>query len=246
MCETNLADMLKRDAEAIGPLNNIDLVIFDCDGVLINSEPIASRTLAEMLQDAGVSISAEEAHVKFTGSSESIIRAICEKEYGLTDIDARFKNWHAGLFAEFARSLEPMPGIFEIVNSIDRPKCVASNSTLERLRESLGRLPLWDQFDPHIFSAEMVARPKPAPDLLQLCAEKFGVRPERCVMIDDSPHGVSAAVSAGMMAIGFVDPLDPRPGRAPLLSADGAQIVVEGAAELPAALQSINLMLGKK
>ncbi|MBV2143614.1 HAD-IA family hydrolase [Falsochrobactrum sp. TDYN1] len=245
MRDTNLADILNAGTGNIGLLDNIDLVIFDCDGVLINSEPIASRTLAEMLQEAGVPISAEEAHVRFTGSSESIIRAVCEKEYNITDIAARFENWHARLFDEFARSLEPMPGIIDVVTSIDRPKCVASNSTLERLRKSLGRLTLWNQFNPDIFSAEMVARPKPAPDLLQLCAEKFGARPEHCVMIDDSPHGVSAAVAAGMVAVGFVDPFDPRPGRASLLSADGALHVVEGATELPAALQSINDLLGK-
>ena len=226
------------------PLENIELVIFDCDGVLVDSEPIASRTLAEMLQEAGISITAEDAHLKFTGNSETIIRRICEEEYGLRDTVAHFEAWHERLFVEFERSLKPMPGIAHIVDGIDRPKCVASNSTMERLRKSLGKLKLWQQFDPAIYSAELVARPKPAPDLLLLCAEKFEARPERCVMIDDSPHGVSAAVAAGMYAIGFVDPLDPRPDRASLLSADGASFVVEGADGLPAALQSINALLG--
>jgi beta-phosphoglucomutase-like phosphatase (HAD superfamily) len=113
---------------------------------------------------------------------------------------------------------------------------VASNSTYARLEKSLGLLPLWGRFAPAIYSAEMVARPKPAPDLPLHCARAFNARPERCVMIDDSPHGVTATRLAGMIPIGFVDPADPRPGRADILREAGARFVVTGAAELPEAL----------
>lgn len=226
-------------------LENIALVIFDCDGVLIDSEPVASRTLAEMLRNAGISITAEAAHARFTGHSESAIRKICEEEFGMTDIDGHFAAWHARLYEEFGRSLTSMPGIDAVVESIRRPKCVASNSTIERLHSSLGKLDLWRHFHPAVFSAQMVARPKPAPDLLLHCAEQFGVRPEHCVMIDDSPHGVVAAIAAGMTAIGFVDPADPRPDRASLLKAGGAALVVEGAAELPAAIAAANRLIGE-
>ncbi|AJD45613.1 HAD family hydrolase [Rhizobium sp. SEMIA 4085] len=225
------------------PLQNIDLVIFDCDGVLIDSEPIASRTLAEALQEAGVAITPSEAHEKFTGNSERVIRDMCVRDYGLGDVANVFQAWHRRLYAEFARSLTPMAGIGDIVASLTRPKCVASNSTMHRLRASLGRLDLWQCFHPGVFSAEAVARPKPAPDLLLHCAEKFAARPARCVMVDDSPHGVAAAVSAGMIAIGFVDPADPRPARKALLVSSGAFGVATGAGELTpmllAASQSI-------
>jgi HAD superfamily hydrolase (TIGR01509 family) len=217
-------------------LDAIALVIFDCDGVLIDSEPIASRTLAEALNEAGVAITASEAHRRFTGNSERDIRRMCAHDYGLADVDGVFAAWHQRLYGEFATTLTAMPGIAEVVTGLQRPKCVASNSTMERLRNSLGHLPLWENFAPFVFSAEAVKRPKPAPDLLLHCATELAVEPGRCVMIDDSPHGISSAVAAGMLPIGFVDPTDPRPGRRPLLKAAGAFAVVIGAAELPAAL----------
>jgi HAD superfamily hydrolase (TIGR01509 family) len=217
-------------------LDHIALVIFDCDGVLIDSEPIASRTLAEALSDAGVAITALEAHRRFTGNAERDIRRMCAHDYGLADVDGVFAAWHERLYAEFKTTLTPMPGIADVVTGLERPICVASNSTMERLRNSLGQLSLWQRFWPFVFSAEAVSRPKPAPDLLLHCATELAVAPRRCVMIDDSPHGISAAVAAGMVPIGFVDPADPRPGRRALLKASGAFMVATGAVELQAAL----------
>jgi HAD superfamily hydrolase (TIGR01509 family) len=224
----------------VSDLASIDLVIFDCDGVLIDSEPIASRTMAAAMRAAGASITAEEAHLRFTGNAMSVIRRIFAEEYGLEDVDALIAGWNVELFAEFARSLAPMPGIDAVVAGIARPVCVASNSTLDRLRRSLGLLPLWGRFDPHVFSAEMVALPKPAPDLLLLAAGRLGARPERTVMIDDSPHGMLAARAAGMPGIGFVDPADPRPHRRALLMEAGAVAVAEGAAELRPLIEAVN------
>jgi HAD superfamily hydrolase (TIGR01509 family) len=220
-------------------LESIDLVIFDCDGVLIDSEPIASRTLAETLQGAGIAITAAEAHLKFTGNSESIIGEMCRRDYGIIDIPELFETWHQRLFEEFSRSLLPIPGIADVVHGLQRPKCVASNSTMQRLRNSLGILDLWSAFGDEVFSAEAVARPKPAPDLLLHCAERFRARPSRCVMIDDSSHGVAAAVSAGMTAVGFVDPADPRPDRHAALVTAGAFAVAMGAEQLVAILEDI-------
>jgi HAD superfamily hydrolase (TIGR01509 family) len=211
-------------------------VVFDCDGVLIDSEPIASRTLADALQEAGVAMSAARSHAIFTGHSETDIRRKCQQELGVVDTDALFARWHDRLFEEFARSLMAMPGIDAVVADLRRPKCVASNSTMARLQRSLGHLPLWHAFAPGVYSAELVAKPKPAPDLLLHCAAQFGASPARCVMIDDSPHGIEAACAAGMVAIGFADPSDPRPGRPDLLKRAGALCVANGAKELPAAL----------
>lgn len=231
---------------AAATLDHIGLVIFDCDGVLIDSEPIASRTLAEALAAAGVAITPQEAHRRFTGNSERDIRAMCARDYGLEDIEGLFTGWHQRLYAEFATTLTAMPGIAEVVAAIERPKCVASNSTLERLGASLGQLPLWQSFAPFVFSAEQVKRPKPAPDLLLYCARELEVDPSRCVMVDDSPHGISSAVAAGMVPIGFVDPADPRPGRRALLKAAGAFRVAMGAEELPAALAAADDALASR
>ncbi|WJR68683.1 HAD-IA family hydrolase [Neorhizobium sp. CSC1952] len=217
----------------------IDLLIFDCDGVLINSEPIASRTLAKALQDAGAAITAEEVLVRFTGNSPGAIRRICTEELGIENLDAVFAAWHLDIYPEFARSLEPMPGMERLVRSLPHRKCVASNSSTDRLSKSLGLLDLWHAFAPAVFSSDRVARPKPAPDLFHFCAETFAVDPKNCVVIDDSSHGITGAKAAGMVAIGFVDPADPRPDRARVLAEAGAALVARGAEELEKALASL-------
>jgi beta-phosphoglucomutase-like phosphatase (HAD superfamily) len=130
-----------------------------------------------------------------------------------------------------------MDGISDIIRDIDRPLCVASNSSLYRLTRSLGRTDLWMAFRGQIFSADQVAKPKPAPDLLLHCAREMKADPSRSIMIDDGTHGILAAVAAGMPSIGFVDPNDPRPNRASALMSAGAQHVAVGAAELRDCLQ---------
>jgi beta-phosphoglucomutase-like phosphatase (HAD superfamily) len=117
---------------------------------------------------------------------------------------------------------------------------------MERLQRSLGSLDLWSHFSSRVFSADAVTRPKPAPDLLLHCAREMSAAPEHCVMIDDSPHGVEAAVAAGMVAVGFVDPTDPRPARRALLLEAGAMVVATGADELLEALSQANAELGHR
>lgn len=209
-----------------------ELIIFDCDGVLIDSEPLASRTLSEALRRAGVDLGPAELHRLVTGKAETEIRAFLTDSHGLTDVDAVFADWKDVLFATFARELQPMAGMVDLVRGIGIAKCVASNSLQNRLRASLGKTPLWAEFAPHIYGADSVARPKPAPDLLLHCANAVGAVPGSSVMIDDSVHGISAALAAGMTAIGFVDPADIRPDRAGALQAAGAHHVVTGAAQL--------------
>lgn len=214
-----------------------ELFIFDCDGVLIDSETVASRVFWNALESAGIAISHADVQRRFTGYSETDAKRICTEELGLEDCDAVFARAQDHLYAEFARSLAPMPGMTRLVASLKGRKCVASNSTMERLRNSLGLFELWSEFAPNIFSADMVARPKPAPDLFLLCAERLGVDPERCVVIDDSPHGITGAVAAGMTAIGFVDPASPLHGRDAVLTTAGAAQIATGAKELEAAIE---------
>ncbi|WP_112322889.1 HAD-IA family hydrolase [Oceanibium sediminis] len=218
-------------------LDSIDLVIFDCDGVLIDSEKIASRTLSAALGKAGIEMSPQQVFLRFIGNSVGDIKLICEKNLGLKDADRVFTDWAADLLEEFARSLRTMDGIEDAVSAIGRPKCVASNSGMVRLRRSLGLFELWKAFEGAVYSAESVARPKPAPDLLFHCAEQFGADPRACVMIDDNVHGIIAAREAGMIPVGFIDPEDPRPARLQVLREAGAVACATGAAELHAALE---------
>jgi len=218
----------------------VDLLIFDCDGVLIDSEPVASATFARALRRAGVGLSADDVHRRFTGLSESESRRVCADEFGLTNVDGVFSDWQADIYGEFARSLQPMAGMTELVRSVPQRKCVASNSTMERLRRSLGLFDLWSEFHPNVFSADMVRHPKPAPDLFLLCARQLGVEAERCVVIDDSAIGIQGAVAAGMRAIGFVDPADPRCDRHAVLERAGASFVAEGADDLALAIDAVS------
>lgn len=215
-----------------------ELLIFDCDGVLIDSEPLASRVLWQSLTRAGIAISCREVRERFTGSSESEAKRICVEELG-ADADAIFEEVRTHLYAEFKRSLSPMAGMEEFVATLDCARCVASNSGMERLERSLRLFGLWDVFAPNIFSAEMVARGKPAPDLFYFCAARFNIDPRLAVVIDDSPLGIAGAVSAGMTAIGFVDPSDPRKNRSKVLADAGASGVATGANELAALIASI-------
>ena len=214
------------------PMTRTNLLIFDCDGVLIDSEPIASRTLAEALSREYFAITTKEAHAIFTGNSETAIAEIVERRTGLK-LDRPFLDaWHDETFAAFRDELAPMDGIETVLDRFDIPKCVASNSSPDRLANSLGLLPIWRHFAPNVFSADMVARPKPAPDLPLYCLDRMGARAEHAILIDDSTHGIEAARAAGVRAIGFVDPEDPRPGRARILADAGALRVAVGTREL--------------
>lgn len=208
-----------------------DLVIFDCDGVLIDSEPLASRTLAETLTEAGLPFTATEVLIAFTGKSESQIRDML-RAHGLVDLDPLFDAWQARLFTAFAQELRCMAGIEALLDQLPQQLCVASNSTRLRLERSLGRTPLWDRFAPHVYSGAEMPRPKPAPDLVDHCLARMQSAAARAVMIDDSATGIRAARAAGVRAIGFVAPGDPRPDRARLLRAAGAHDIAHGCAAL--------------
>lgn len=212
------------------------LVIFDCDGVLIDSEALASQLLAEVLGEAGATITPEEAHLCFTGCPTDEVLRICREDYGLHDAEALLEAYKERLFPAFRQTLQAVEGMDRLLTQLDRHVCVASNSDVERLEASLGLLPLRRHFGPHIYSAEMVASPKPAPDLVLLCLDRMGIPAGDAVMIDDSPHGIHAAATAGVVPIGFVTPGDPRPRRGDILKAAGAIAVARSASELESLL----------
>ncbi|MEZ5865962.1 MAG: HAD-IA family hydrolase [Geminicoccaceae bacterium] len=226
-------------------LAHVELVIFDCDGVLIDSESIASAAMSEALREFGVEMTPQEAHAAFTGGSAADTRAYCRDRLGITDLDAFDAVYAKRLYSGF-QALQEIAGIAELVDDLDCASCVASNSSLYRLTRSLGRLGIWQAFHGHIFSADLVAHPKPAPDLHLLCATELGVEPARCVVIDDSSHGVEAAVAAGMLAIGFVEPNDPRPNRPEALRRHGAPFVAQGSDELRVCLIEADAWLGER
>jgi HAD superfamily hydrolase (TIGR01509 family) len=180
-----------------------ELVIFDCDGVLVDSEPISIAVLVEALAAAGVTMSEEEAHVRFLGRSLKSMSEILHDDYGLA-IDAAFLDaMRKVLYERFRAELQAVEGVAETVDALGIAHCVASSSQPERIRLSLTVTGLLSRFEPNIFSASMVARGKPAPDLFLHASAAMGVAPDYCVVVEDSPAGIAAGKAAGMRVVAF-------------------------------------------
>ncbi|MFJ1972882.1 HAD family hydrolase [Streptomyces sp. NPDC087903] len=184
-----------------------DLVIFDNDGVLVDSEPISNRLLAAYLTELGHPTSYEDSIRDYMGSAMHRIHDLVQERTGQrlpADFDDSF---HRRVFAAFERELEPVPGVVDVLEKLAAdgvPYCVASSGSHERIRVGHRKTGLDRLFDDaRIFSAQDVGRGKPAPDLFLYAAERMGVEPARCVVVEDSPLGVRAAVAAGMDVVGF-------------------------------------------
>jgi HAD superfamily hydrolase (TIGR01509 family) len=180
------------------------LVIFDCDGVLVDSEPIALRMLVEMLAEAGVPLDAAAVSDRFLGRSLASTRAHLAEEFGLTLTDATLEDLRLKLYAAFGAELAPIPGVAETLARLGTPFCVASSSQTERIRLSLDLTGLLPAFEGAIFSASEVANGKPAPDLFLHAAARMGADPAACLVVEDSPAGVAAGKAAGMRVVGFL------------------------------------------
>ena len=203
------------------------LVIFDCDGVLIDSELIGARVEAEELARLGMSISEPEILARFLGMTAKEMYCTLEIEHGMTLPPDFAAHVQARIDAAFEQELQAIPGIHEALDRLAVSACVASSSTLARLRHSLGLAGLYERFAPHVFSAEQVARGKPAPDLFLYAAAQMACAPAACVVIEDSVSGVRAAVAAGMRVWGFVGGGHCPPGHDARLRDAGAQGVFE-------------------
>ncbi|MEU6380161.1 HAD family hydrolase [Streptomyces sp. NPDC046909] len=184
-----------------------DLVIFDNDGVLVDSEPISNRLLAAYLTELGHPTSYEDSIRDYMGSAMHRIHDLIEERTGQRlpeDFDDVF---HGRVFAAFERELKPVAGALGVLEELAAggvPYCVASSGSHERIRvgHRTTGLDRWFE-ESRVFSSQDVGRGKPAPDLFLYAAERMGVAPERCVVVEDSPLGVQAAVAAGMDVLGF-------------------------------------------
>ncbi|MGW4874821.1 HAD family hydrolase [Streptomyces chartreusis] len=184
-----------------------DLVIFDNDGVLVDSEPISNRLLAAYLTELGHPTSYEDSIRDYMGSAMHRIHDLVLERTGERlpeDFDDAF---HARVFAAFERELKAVPGAVDVLEKLGGdgvPYCVASSGSHERIRVGHRTTGLDRYFDEgQVFSSQDVGRGKPAPDLFLHAAERMGVAPERCLVVEDSPLGVQAAVAAGMDVYGF-------------------------------------------
>lgn len=179
------------------------LVIFDCDGVLIDSEPIANRVFAEQLAGAGLEMPVEEVMRSFVGRTRDGCIAHAEELLGRPLPPGFGERWDAALFEALAREVRPVDGIVEVLDTLPVPYCVASNGTPRRMRMALDAAGLLSRVDGRLFTASEVARPKPAPDLFLHAARRMGAQPSHTVVVEDTTTGVRAAVAAGMAVYGY-------------------------------------------
>ena len=183
------------------PMRRFDLVIFDCDGVLVDSERLAVRTEAEILARLGWPLTEPEIVERFVGRSAAYMHGEIERHLGRpVDWDEEFE---ARYHEVFERELAPVPGLVDALDRIDAATCVASSGSHEKMRFTLGLVGLFDRFAGHIFSVDDVDRGKPAPDIFLHAAAHMGVEPGRCAVIEDSVSGVTAGLAAGMAVFAF-------------------------------------------
>jgi HAD superfamily hydrolase (TIGR01509 family) len=216
----------------------VRLVIFDFDGVIADSEIIALEELAAEMTARGAAIGYADAKERFLGASTREHMAFITEQNG-TPCSTDFPDaWHARLYARFARELQAVPGAVATLDELDRlglRYCIASGGAPARLQVALHSLGLTGHFGARVFSAEMVARGKPAPDLFVFAAAQMQVAPEACVVVEDATAGVRGACAAGMRVVGFTGGSHLTGNEAPhaaALQAAGAQVVVQSHAEL--------------
>jgi HAD superfamily hydrolase (TIGR01509 family) len=218
------------------------LVIFDCDGVLVDSEVLACDVQARAVTAYGLPMSGADVARRFLGMSAKDMRGLLEIELGRPLPADHESRCGAELFGLFRRELKPVAGVEDLLSEIERAgtaRCVASSSSPERIALALKVTGLSGFFGAHVFSSTMVERGKPAPDLFLHAAETMGFRPESCVVIEDSVNGIKAARSAGMRALGFLGGGHCAAGHRDDLLAAGADRICRDSAELATALLEV-------
>ncbi len=209
------------------------LTIFDCDGVLVDSEVIACRVCVPCLAELGIEITAEEVADRYIGMSAGSMIADLETRYDRHLPMDLYETMRDRIIAAFETEPLTIDGVDAVLASHRGNICVASGSTQERVRRCLTLVGLLRHFDPHIFSATQVAHGKPAPDLFLFAAQQMGADARDCLVIEDSVHGVMAAVAAGMRVLGFTGGSHCRPGHADRLLAAGASAIFQHMRDLP-------------
>lgn len=186
---------------------NWDLIIFDCDGVLVDSEPIANRVFAEEVRKLGIPLSNEEAIAQFPGTTMANCIAYVENKWQVKLPETFVQTFRENSFAAFTKELKEIEGASELVKRLPVEACVASNGPYEKIVHNLTLTNLIQYFPQRLFSAYLLGRFKPEPHLFLNAAETLGHRPERCLVVEDSIHGLEAAEAAGMASIYY----SPRP-----------------------------------
>jgi len=184
-------------------MSAFELVIFDCDGVLVDSERITNQVFCSMLNELGLSVTLEDMFEHFVGLSMPQCIELITRMRGKPPPETFVGELRQRTAGALRAGITPVPGIEAVLAGLTIPCCVASSGDHEKIRLTLGATGLLQRFEGRIFSVADVARPKPAPDVFLFAARRLGAVPSACAVIEDTPTGVRAAVAAGMHALGF-------------------------------------------
>ncbi len=182
-----------------------DLVIFDCDGVLVDSEPLTNAVMAEDLTERGLPLTAEEAMTHFIGGTIPGV-AVKARDMGADIPDDWVEQIYTKMYARLREGVDPIPGVIAVLDTLDAaglPYCVASNGSDEKMEITLGATGMTSRMKGRLFSAHALGVSKPDPDLFEIAARDMGVTPDRAVVIEDSATGALAAKRAGMACFGY-------------------------------------------
>ena len=223
-----------------------ELVIFDCDGTLMDSEPLAAEVETDTLREYGIEMDVKEFALRFAGTSSQHVKTVMEEESGRSFPDDHFQKLKLKFHEKLWREVKAVDGAHELLDALDQPRCVCSNADMEKLKIELSRAELWDRFRPYIFSAEDIegVAKKPAPDIFLHAAKEFDTDPAACTVVEDSASGVAAGKAAGMRVIGFVGASHTYPGHADQLTEAGAETVVKHLRDIPAVIEAFGLWEG--
>lgn len=224
-------------------MKTLDLIIFDCDGVLVDSEIIGIRLTVSLLNQHGVDIDVAEFTRLYSGLDWDALIERVREERGVSLPANIGEDFYPRLMAAFATELQRIPGSIEVVSAIATPKCICSNSGSQQLDSVLTQVGLKSLFAPHIYSAKDLGpgRGKPEPDIFLHGARQFTAQPRNTLVIEDSVHGVMAAKRAGMYAIGFTGGSHTTPDHAERLIAAGADVVIDSLYCLAAEIERFRL-----
>ena len=222
------------------------LFVFDCDGVLVDSEPIAAAVDAELLAEIGYAIAPADIARRFAGLSGKAIGEAIAAELGRPLPEDFLDRTKAEIDRRLATELKPVAGIHELLDTLDAPRCVCSNSASARLKISLTTTRLYERFQPHVYSAVEVGtrEPKPSPNVYSYAIGAFGVAAREALVIEDTVPGIAAARAAGARVVGFTGGSHTWPGHADILMDAGAETVISRLADLPKVAEAMATWAG--
>ncbi|MDR6815489.1 HAD superfamily hydrolase (TIGR01509 family) [Neorhizobium sp. 2083] len=227
-------------------MSSFDLIIFDCDGVLVDSEIIAAQVESRLLTEAGYPISVEEMGERFAGMTWKNILLEVEKEANIPLSASLIDKSETLLDARLGRDVKIIDGVKFALARLTTQRCICSNSSSHRIDMMLEKVGLKPYFAPHIYSAKDLGpdRVKPKPDIFLHAAQQFKVPPEKCLVIEDSTHGVHGAKAAGMRVVGFTGASHTYPSHADRLTDAGAETVISRMMDLPAVIAALGEWAG--